>query len=173
MNYAAIKIADCSNGTGVRTVLFVSGCTHHCKGCFQPETWDFNFGKPYTENEEKFILNSLENSYVDGLTILGGEPMESRNQPAILPLIEKTHEMGKTIWIYSGYTWEEITDKSNPRCHVPGVTDRILRNIDILVDGEFHEKEKDITLKFKGSSNQRILNVQESLKAGRPVLAAI
>ena len=172
MNYASIKIADSANGLGCRTVLFVSGCTHHCKGCFQPETWDFNYGNPYTEATELYLLKTLAPSYVDGITLLGGEPMELKNQEAILPLLEKVREMGKGIWIYSGYTWEELTDQDNKRCHGP-VTDRILKLADVLVDGEFHEDEKDITLKFRGSANQRLVDVAETVKKGQVVCLPI
>lgn len=169
MHYGAINIADCANGVGVRTALFVSGCTHRCKGCFQPETWDFAYGKPYTQETEAFILKSLEPGYVDGLTILGGEPMEPENQPDILSLLEKAKRMGKNTWVYSGYTWEQLHD-ANARCRTE-MTGRILSIVDVLVDGEFHIDEKDVRLAFKGSRNQRIIDVQESLKTGMPVLA--
>lgn len=172
MKYAAIKLADCANGTGCRTVLFVSGCTHHCKGCFQPDTWDFNYGTPYTEETEKFILDSIDKPYVDGLTILGGEPMELVNQSGIISLIRKVKEMGKSIWIYSGYTWEELTDPDNWRCNGPH-TAEILRTIDVLVDGEFHLEEKDITLKFRGSANQRIIDTHRTIEEGKIVWADV
>ena len=166
MNYGTIKIADCANGLGCRTSLFVSGCTHHCKGCFQPETWNFDFGSAYTKQTEDTIMESIRMPFTDGLTILGGEPMELSNQEAILPLIKKVKEFGKTVWIYSGYTFEQLQNDS--RCHGE-YTDEILRNIDVLVDGEFHEEEKDITLKFRGSANQRVLDVPKTLKEGKIV----
>lgn len=166
MRYASIKLADCANGTGVRTCLFVSGCTHHCEGCFNPDTWDFQYGKPYTPETERDILQSMNNPYTDGLTILGGEPMEIVNQEGIVSLVQRTKQMGKTVWIYSGYRWEELTDPSCRRCHGPH-TEEILRNTDILVDGEFHLAEKDITLKFRGSANQRIIDVQGTLQRGQ------
>ena len=168
MNYAAIKLADCANGIGCRTVLFVSGCTHHCKGCFQPETWNFEYGKPFSKETEKFLLEETDKPYVDGLTVLGGEPMEPVNQKGILSLLKKVKALGKTIWVYSGYTWEELNDKDS-RCYTD-VTSEILSLIDVLVDGEFHKDKKDITLKFKGSSNQRVIDVQKSLNYGSVVI---
>ena len=171
MNYGAIFRVDVANGVGCRTSLFVSGCTHHCRGCFQPETWDFSYGEPYTRQVEDSIAASVEPSYISGLTILGGEPMEVVNQEALLPLIRRVHAMeGKTIWVYSGYTWEELTDERNTRCRGPH-TEEILQSIDVLVDGEFHLEEKDIALRFRGSANQRIIDVQESLRQGRVVPA--
>lgn len=170
MHYAGIKLADCANGTGVRTVLFVSGCTHHCKGCFNEDTWDFHYGKPYTNETETYVLDTMSAPYVDGLTVLGGEPMELPNQEAIINLIRKTKEMNKTVWLYSGYTWEELTDPNNKRCHGP-YTEEILKLTDVLVDGEFQEDKKDITLKFRGSSNQRIINPKKSFLKGEICLA--
>ena len=170
MNFGQIFRVDSANGVGCRTSLFVSGCTHHCRGCFQPETWDFDFGKPYTKEVEDFIVASLEPKYINGLTILGGEPMEIENQAALMPLIRRVHAMeGKTIWIYSGYTWEELRDKQNPRCHGE-FTDELLSCIDVLVDGEFHLDEKDISLRFRGSANQRIIDVPATLSKGSIVL---
>ncbi len=174
MNYGEIKTTDIANGTGVRTSLFVSGCTHHCKGCFNEDTWDFNYGQPYTKEVEDEIIESLKPAYVTGLTILGGEPMEVANQKAVRPLVERVKKElpEKTIWIYSGYLWQEINDVNNKRCHGED-TDAILRNIDVLVDGEFVLDLKDISLKFRGSSNQRIILVQESLKEGEIVLSEL
>lgn len=166
MNYAGIKLADCANGIGCRNVLFVSGCTHHCKGCFNPDTWDFHYGNPWTKEKEEKLVESLMPPYVDGLTILGGEPMEVRNQAGIVNLVRETKKIGKTVWIYSGYTWEELTDPNNLRCHGE-YTDEILSLIDVLVDGEFQEELKDISLKFRGSSNQRIIDVPKTLQEGR------
>lgn len=169
MNFGQIFCVDSANGVGCRTSLFVSGCTHHCEGCFQPETWDFAYGDAYTQEVEDYVVKTLEPSYINGLTILGGEPMELPNQEALLPLIRRVHAMGKTIWIYSGYTWEELTDAENKRCHGP-YTDEILGCIDVLVDGEFHMAEKDISLRFRGSANQRIIDVPKTLEAGQIVL---
>jgi anaerobic ribonucleoside-triphosphate reductase activating protein len=172
MNYGELKTTDIANGTGVRTSLFVSGCTHHCKGCFNEETWDFGFGKPFTKEVEDEIIESLRPAYVTGLTILGGEPMEVVNQKALRPFIEriKSELPDKTIWIYSGYVWEELNDKENKRCHGED-TDAILSMIDVLVDGEFKIDLKNISLKFRGSSNQRIILVPESLEKGEIVLS--
>ena len=172
MNFAQLYFNDVANGIGCRTALFVSGCTHHCKGCFNEMTWDFNYGEPYTEETEEKILNSLEPTYVKGLTILGGEPMEICNQKAIRPLIERIRKQfpNKSIWIYSGYTFEELTDSSDKRCHGED-TDEILENIDILVDGEFVLEKRDISLRFRGSSNQRVIDVPKSLKEGEVILS--
>ena len=136
MNYGQIYYNDVANGVGCRTALFVSGCTHHCKGCFNEMTWDFNYGQPYTKEVEDEIIESLKPGYIDGLTILGGEPMEIVNQKEIRPLIERIkREVPKaTIWIYSGYLWEELTDSDNKRCHGSD-TKAILNMIDVLVDG--------------------------------------
>ena len=170
MNYGQIFRVDAANGIGCRTSLFVSGCTHHCRGCFQPETWDFTYGEPYTGEVEELIVRSIEPKYINGLTILGGEPMEIENQKALMPLIRRVHAMDhKTIWVYSGYTWEELTDRGNTRCHGE-YTDELLSCIDVLVDGEFHLEEKDISLRFRGSANQRIIDVPATLEKGAIVL---
>ena len=168
MNYATIKWADVANGPGVRVSLFVSGCTHHCPGCFQPETWDFAYGQPFTPGTEEVLLDDLAPSYVSGLTLLGGEPFEPANQAALLPFLERVRRElpDKTIWAFSGYTWEELTGESRARC---GCTDRMLALLDALVDGEFVEAQKDITLRFRGSANQRILDVPRSLERGEAV----
>ena len=171
MNYGNIKYYDIANGEGVRTSLFVSGCTHHCKNCFNPETWDFRYGKPFTKQVEDEIIKSLKPDYINGLTLLGGEPMEKANQRALLPFLKRVRESfpQKTIWCYSGYLFDsELLGESRARCEV---TDQMLALIDILVDGEFKEEQKDITLRFKGSANQRIIDVQKSLKEGKVVLS--
>lgn len=172
MNYGQVYYNDVANGVGCRTAFFVSGCTHHCKGCFNEMTWDFNYGQPYTKEVEDDLVESLKPGYIDGLTILGGEPMELVNQKEIRPLLERIKkEVPKaTIWIYSGYLWEELTDPGNNRCHGDD-TDAILSMTDILVDGEFVLDKKDMMLRFRGSSNQRVIDVQESLKKGEPVLS--
>ena len=169
MNYAEIKYCDIANGVGVRTSLFVSGCTHHCKGCFNKDTWDFDYGRVFDEETEKDILKSLEPSYIQGLTLLGGEPFEPVNQRALVPFLEKVKEQfpGKDIWCYTGYTLEQLQGESRGRCEV---TDRMLELIDVLVDGEFAESLYDISLTFRGSSNQRIINVPLTLKSGNVVL---
>jgi len=172
MNYGRIYYNDIANGIGCRTALFVSGCTHHCVQCFNPETWDFSFGKPFTTEVEDRIIESLEPDYIDGLSLLGGEPMEPENQAVLRPFLEriKTAYPKKTLWIYSGYTFEELMDKKNTRCHTAD-TFKILEMTNILVDGEFHIEEKDLRLHFRGSRNQRIINVPETLKTGEIVLA--
>lgn len=167
MNYGEIKKCDIANGEGVRVTLFVSGCTHHCKGCFQPQTWDFNFGKVYTEETEKEILEALKPRHITGLTLLGGEPMEPANQAVLVNLLKKVKEAypDKDIWCYTGYKMdEELLKPSRARCEH---TDEMLSMIDTLVDGEFVEALKNIRLKFRGSSNQRVIDVKASLKNNR------
>lgn len=168
MNYGQIFDCDVANGPGLRVSLFVSGCTHHCEGCFNPETWDFAYGKPYTEQVQREVLDKLSKPYIAGLTILGGEPMEPDNQRALLPLLKAARETmpSKTMWVYSGYTFEELTSEA-ARCRCE-VTDEFLSLVDVLVDGEFVLGQKDITLKFRGSRNQRVLDVGASLRSGQP-----
>lgn len=174
MYYGNIKYYDIANGEGVRTSLFVSGCTHHCKGCFNQETWDFCYGQPYTKEVENKIIKSLEADYINGLTLLGGEPMEPANQKALLPLVKKVKEIykDKTIWCYSGYLFDSELLSPLSRANAPW-TKEFLSYIDILVDGEFKQDLKDITLRFKGSSNQRIIDVQKSLAEGKVVLSPL
>jgi anaerobic ribonucleoside-triphosphate reductase activating protein len=172
MNYGQVYYNDVANGVGCRTAFFVSGCTHHCKGCFNEMTWDFNYGLPYTREVEDDIIESLKPSHINGLTILGGEPMEIVNQKEIRPLLERIKaEVPKaTIWIYSGYLWEELTDKNNKRCHGED-TDAILSMTDVLVDGEFMEDKKNLMLRFRGSENQRVIDVKNTLEKGEIVLS--
>jgi len=169
MRYGSIKKCDIANGIGVRTVLFVSGCTHHCKGCFQPETWDFSYGEPYTTETEDEIIDSLHPSYVNGLTLLGGEPFEPQNQRVLVGLLRRVRRElpEKTIWSFSGYTWEELTGESRARCEV---TDEMLSMLDVLVDGEFVEEKRNISLRFRGSENQRLIDVPKTRAAGHIVL---
>ena len=171
MNYGNIKTHDVADGEGVRVTLFVSGCTHHCKGCFQPETWDFEYGKPYTEETENFILESLAPSYIKGLTLLGGEPFEPVNQRVLVKLMRKVKEVypDKNIWAYSGYTLDEelLPEKGRAHCEV---TEEMLSYVDVLVDGEFVLSLRNLMLKFRGSSNQRVIDVQKSLKEGKTIL---
>ncbi len=170
MKYGEIKYCDIANGPGVRTSLFVSGCTHHCKNCFNPQTWDFGFGEEFTEKEAEKILESLEPAYISGFTVLGGEPMEPENQKGILPLMKRVRETypDKNIWIYSGYIFDtEIIGKMLD--NVPE-TRKILELTDVIVDGRFVEELKSLALKFRGSSNQRVIDVQKSLREGRTVL---
>lgn len=161
MNYGEIKKYDIANGPGVRVTLFVSGCRHHCKGCFNAETWDFHYGNPYTEKTEKEILDALNHPYIAGLTLLGGEPFEPENQRELVKLLKKVREMypKKNIWSYSGYVYDKDLILGG-RAYTE-VTDEMLSYIDVLVDGPFVEDLKDITLQFRGSSNQRILNLRE------------
>ncbi len=167
MNYGQIKYCDIANGKGVRTTLFVSGCRHHCKGCFQPQTWDFSYGEPYTAEVEEKIIASLSSEYISGLTLLGGEPFEPENQAVLASLLERvTKEYpNKNIWVYTGYLFEELTGTlpSHARCEH---TDKMLSFIDVLVDGEFKEELKDISLRFRGSSNQRIIDVKRTFETG-------
>lgn len=160
MKYSAIKYYDIANGLGVRTSLFVSGCTHRCKGCFNEETWDFNYGKDFTEETISEILTSIEPKYIRGLSLLGGEPLEPANQRALLPLLcqFKTRFPQKDIWCYTGYTYETdlLAPDGHARCEA---TDELLSYIDILVDGEFKQELYDISLKFRGSQNQRVLQI--------------
>lgn len=173
MNYAEIKTFDIANGLGVRVSLFVSGCTHHCKNCFNEMTWDFNYGKPFDEAVQERIIKALSPSHIAGLTLIGGEPMEPSNQRVLLPFVKKVREIypDKNIWCYTGYLFDkELLQKSRARCEV---TDEFLSYIDILVDGRFVEDLKDITLRFRGSSNQRIIVVPESLRKGKVVLSEL
>ena len=169
MHYGNIKKFDIADGIGVRVSLFVSGCTHHCEGCFQPETWNFDYGKPFTNDTEEEIIDALSPDYIDGLTVLGGEPFEPQNQKVLLPFLKKVKELlpQKTIWAYSGYTFEELTNNSRARCEF---TDEIISMLDVLVDGEFKSELKNISLKFRGSSNQRVIDVKKTLKEGNIVL---
>lgn len=174
MNYCALRNCDVANGPGMRVTLFVSGCTNHCPGCFQPETWDFNYGEPFTENTRHRILEMLRPGYIAGLTLLGGDPFEPSNQRALLPLLKqiKTAYPKKSIWAYTGFLLDEELQKdgSHPRCEV---TDEMLSYLDVLVDGRFIEGQKDVRLKFKGSKNQRIIDVQKTLASGEVTLANI
>ncbi len=170
MNYADIKKYDIANGPGVRVSLFVSGCTHHCPGCFNPETWDFNFGKPFDSEVINEIVEALQSGYIHGLSLLGGEPFEYNNQVALIPLLKevKARFPQKDIWCYTGYDFEK--DLLDTMCPKWEETKQMLSYIDILVDGEFMEKKKDLALRFRGSSNQRIIKVQESLAKQEVIL---
>lgn len=169
MNYGAIKKCDIANGVGVRTVLFVSGCTHHCKGCFQPETWNFDYGERYTKEIEDEIIESLRPDYVDGITLLGGEPFEPENQRELVKLLRRIKKElpQKTVWSFSGYTYEELTGDSRAVCEV---TNEMLSMLDVLVDGEFVEAKRNISLRFRGSENQRLIDMNKTRKEGKIVL---
>ena len=163
MNYATIRNCDIANGEGVRVSLFVSGCTHHCKGCFNPDQWSFDYGEPFDEKAEDIVLGYLAPSYIAGLSILGGEPMEPENQRALVPFIRRLRDrfgLTKTIWVYTGCVLETHLKAEGSRWRTE-VTDEFLSLIDVLVDGPFVEEKKDISLKFRGSSNQRIIDMKK------------
>jgi len=170
MYYGEIKNCDVADGEGVRVTLFVSGCTNRCEGCFQPQTWDFTFGKPFTRETENDILRLLVPNYINGLTLLGGEPFEPENQRVLLPFVKRVKEAypNKTVWAFTGFTYEQLTDEGNPKhCEA---TDELLSLLDVLVDGPFVLAQRDLTLRFRGSRNQRLLDLPATLAAGKPVL---
>ena len=176
MNYAAIKTHDVANGPGVRVSLFVSGCTHYCKGCFNQEAWDFDYGQPFDAAAEEEILNALKPAYIKGFSLLGGEPFEPANQKALLPFMQRLRAMypDKTVWCYTGYDLEKDFDLEKDlltgRLCDYETTKGMLDCIDILVDGEFVEAKKDPNLRFRGSSNQRVIRLQETLKEDKIIL---
>ena len=171
MYYGELKKCDIANGIGVRVTLFVSGCTNHCPGCFQQQTWDFRYGKPFTDETKEEIFAELDKSYVDGLTLLGGEPFEPENQRALLPLLREMRQRypGKTVWCFTGFRLDDelLRQGSHPRCEA---TDEMLSYIDILVDGRFREELKDISLQFRGSRNQRIIDMNRTRATGETTL---
>ena len=172
MNYATIKKCDIANGEGVRVSLFVSGCTHHCKNCFNQVAWDFNYGAPFTELTEEEIFKELDLDYVNGLSLLGGEPFEPQNQRGLIGFVRRVKEKypNKNIWCYTGYTYDEKSGRlceENKNCEV---TEELLSLIDVLVDGAFVEELKDISLAFRGSSNQRIIDMNATRKSNSVVL---
>lgn len=166
MNYSAIKYNDIANGIGVRTVLFVSGCRNHCKDCFQPETWDFCHGEPFTEAVESEIIDSMHSDYIRGLTLLGGDPFEPENQEALLPFVRRVVKEcpGKDIWAYTGYVLDRDLVPGG-KCYT-GDTEELLGYLDVLVDGPFVTEQHDITLKFKGSANQRVIDCRHYTRTG-------
>lgn len=170
MNYAEIKYCDVANGPGVRTSLFVSGCSHHCPGCFNEIAWDFNYGKPFTQDTIDSIIESLKPDYIQGLTLLGGEPFEYSNQKGLLPLVRQVREAlpQKDIWCFTGFLFDK--DIIENMCKKWKETNELLSYIDVLVDGRFVEELKNLNLKFKGSENQRTILVNESLKSGNVIL---
>ena len=172
MHYAEIKNCDIANGEGVRVSLFVSGCTHRCVGCFNEIAWDFSYGAPFDDAVQARLLSMLEPTYIAGLSLLGGEPMEPQNQRALLPFLREVRRRfpKKTVWCYTGYVYEdELLSPSRARCEV---TDELLSLIDILVDGPFIEEKKSLRLRFRGSSNQRIIDLAASRAEGKTVLCA-
>lgn len=170
MNYAEIKECDIANGVGVRTTLFVSGCRHHCAGCFNAEAWDFSAGHPFTTETEDRVIASLRPEYVNGLSILGGEPLEPENQAALAPFLERVRAEvpNKDIWMWTGFVWEDLL-RGHGRARTQNI-DGILSLLDVLVDGPFLEEQKDLILRFRGSANQRIIHVPSSLKQGDVVI---
>ena len=170
MYYGNIKKNDIANGKGVRVTLFVSGCTNHCKNCFQPETWNFDYGKPYTKETEDEVIDALKPSHISGLTLLGGEPFEPENQRELVKLLRRVREElpEKNIWSFTGFVLDQdLLDGGRKHCEV---TDEMLSLLDVLVDGPFKEEEKDITLAFRGSRNQRLIDMKKSLKEQEVVL---
>ena len=165
MNYANLKSYDIANGPGVRVSLFVSGCTHRCKGCFNQEAWDFDYGKPFDQAVMDQILTLLDHDYIRGITYLGGEPMDPRNQTGLLELSRqiKARFPQKSIWCYTGYVWDRI-----PK--VPGVTEALIACCDVIVDGPFVESLKNLRLRFRGSENQRLIDVPRTLQTGTVTL---
>ncbi len=166
MNYCNIKYCDIANGEGVRTTLFVSGCTNHCEECFQPETWDFAYGEPFTKETEDSLIESVKPYYINGLTLLGGEPFEPKNQAVLLPFLRRFRAEcpDKNIWCFTGFTldgelWQEGSYPRTPH------TDEMLSLIDVLVDGRYDKKLRDISLRFRGSSNQRLIDMKKTLKS--------
>ena len=173
MNIGEILTADSANGVGIRVSVFVSGCTNHCKGCFQPETWDFDYGQEYTQETEDYIIEELSKSYYDGLTILGGEPFEPSNQREVVKLIRRVIKElpEKNIWMYTGFTYDK--DLVPGGCRHIECTDEILDSIDILVDGRFVLEQRNICLNFRGSENQRIICMKETRQTGEIVLSPL
>ena len=169
MNYADIKTIDVQDGTGIRVSLYVSGCHFHCKGCHNQEAWDFKFGKEYNEETEKYILDLLAPDYISGLSLLGGEPLEPQNQEVLASLVKKVKEKypNKDIWCYTGYDFEKnVLGQMYKKFDY---TPKFLENVDVIVDGEFQEDKKLIDLKFRGSTNQRKIDVKESLKQNKMI----
>lgn len=169
MHVANVKFYDIANGEGVRTSLFVSGCRHHCKNCFNAEAWDFTFGTPYTKKTEEEIIASLAPDYIAGLTVLGGEPFEPENQAEVLSLVTavKSRYPHKTVWVYSGFTYEELLSGSRAATDTARA---LLQQIDVLVDGRFIEEQKNVSLAFRGSENQRLIDLPKTLQGNTIVL---
>lgn len=170
MYYGEIKNCDIANGIGVRVTLFVSGCTNRCPGCFQPETWDFHYGQPFTTETEEKLLEMLSPSFINGLTLLGGDPFEPDNQRSLVPFLRRVRERypKKTVWAFTGFVYEDLLrEGSHPRCEA---TDELLGMVDVLVDGPFVEAKHEVGLRFRGSTNQRLIDMNETRRQGRIVL---
>lgn len=162
MNYAKMRKMDISNAPGVRATLFTSGCTHNCKGCFQPETWNFNYGKKFDKATEEEFMSYLKNPNIVGVNVLGGDPLQQTMDNTLVNLLHRIKvETNLNIWMWTGYTWEEAIKDADRK--------NILQYVDVLVDGKFEENNKDLMLKYRGSSNQRVIDVQESLKTCKVV----
>ena len=174
MHVGEVMTADVANGEGMRVSVFVSGCRNHCKGCFQPQTWDFNYGREYTPEIEQFIIDELSKSYYDGITILGGDPMEPENQEPVLRLLRRIKKElpDKNVWASTGYVYDRDLVPGGKR-FVDGVTRELLESIDILIDGRFVEELKNLMLNFRGSGNQRIIKMKETLETGKVVLSEL
>ena len=171
MNYCGLKKSDIANGEGIRTTVFVSGCRNRCEGCFQPETWDFGYGAPFDEAVISEIFNTMENPSVRGLTVLGGEPMEPENQEGLLPFLRLFKEKFpvKNVWLYTGYLYEELVGDIPSEKRI-GITDELLSYVDILVDGRFVKSKYRLGLRFRGSENQRIIDMNKTREAGNIVI---
>ena len=169
MHYSGIKTYSIENGTGVRVSLFVSGCRHHCKGCFNEETWDFCHGTPFTKEVEEQIIEAMKPDYMAGITLLGGDPGEVENQEALLPLLRRIRQElpNKTVWMYTGYLLEDFRPKKRAWCEA---TEEFLRCCDVVVDGPFLLEKKNLSIKFRGSENQRIIDMKKTIEAGKIVL---
>lgn len=173
MNWAEIKTNDIANGEGVRTSLFVSGCRHHCKNCFNSITWDFGYGNLFTEETMEKIFDSVDHDWINGITLLGGEPFEPENQKVLVPFLVMFREKfpNKNVWCYTGFTFEEILETTEPKSRAAtDISKEMLSLIDVLVDGPFIEDLHSITLKFRGSSNQRIIDIKKTAEQKKIVL---
>ena len=172
MNYSGLKTFSIENGTGVRVSLFVSGCRHHCKGCFNEETWDFGHGEPFTKEVEDQIVEAMKSDYMAGITLLGGDPGEPENQKALLPLLSRIRQElpSKTVWMYTGYLLEDFKVGNRAYCEA---TEAFLRFCDVVVDGPFLLDKKNLSIKFRGSENQRIIDMQKTIEQGEIVLLMV
>lgn len=173
MYYGELKKRDIANGLGVRVALFVSGCTNHCEECFNRDTWDFHFGRPYTQETENEIIEAMRPDFVRGLSLLGGEPMEPKNQPQLLALVKRAKKElpDKDIWCYTGFTYDELLDRrAYPNTEI---VEELLSYIDVLVDGRFEKDKRNLMLKFRGSENQRLIDLNATRKENKVVLLDI